>query len=100
MLLIVTDSSRMGIEACRKIVELAEKLGLNIGRKYVIGNKVTNVDALRRTLAEIGVDLCGVIPYDPLVEEYNLSGRSLLELPDTSPAVQAVRDICRRIGLV
>lgn len=100
ILLIVTDSSRMGIEACRKIVELSEKLGLNIGRKYVVGNKVTNIDALRRALSDIGVDLCGIIPYDPLVEEYNLAGKSLLEIPDDSPALQAVREICRRIGLI
>jgi len=100
ILLIVTDSSKMGIEACRKICELADKLKLNIKKKYVIGCRVSSVELLEKYVSDIGLDVCGVVPYDPIIEEYNLSGRSLLEIPETSIAYRAVKDICRRIGLM
>ncbi len=100
ILLIVTDSSRMGLETCRKIVELSEKLGLNISRKYAIGCRVNNIEVLSKCMRDIGLDLCGIVPYDPVIEEFNLIGKSLLEVPENSIAYQAVRDICRRLGLI
>jgi hypothetical protein len=41
----------------------------------------------------------GKIEPDKRVEEYNLLGRSLLQLPDDSPASLSVRDILIRSGL-
>ena len=38
----------------------------------------------------------GRIDYDAGVEEFNLSGRSLLELPDESPACLSVKRVLER----
>ena len=40
--------------------------------------------------------VAGFVPHDPLIVEQELSAASLLELPDDSPAVQAVQEMLRR----
>jgi len=38
----------------------------------------------------LGLGLLGTIPEDPLISEYEMKGRPLLDLPEDSPAVQVV----------
>jgi CO dehydrogenase maturation factor len=42
--------------------------------------------------------ILGRIATDPLLAAYVLAGRSLMELPETSPAFESVRNIMRRAG--
>ncbi|MFQ6095681.1 MAG: cobalamin biosynthesis protein, partial [Candidatus Bathyarchaeia archaeon] len=44
------------------------------------------------------LEYLGKIAYDKNVEDYIFSGKSLLELPDSSPAYESVREILKRAG--
>ena len=45
-----------------------------------------------------GMKFLGKIAYDGNVEKYVFEGRSLLELPDDSPAYLSVREIMKKAG--
>ncbi len=100
ILLIVTDSSRMGISTVKKIVDLARKMGYRATRIGIVGNMGIDPRIIADLAAEVGAEPLGVIPYDENVRKFNLEGRPLLELPEDSPAYQAVRTICERLGIV
>ena len=95
MLLVVSDPTRRGIQAGARIVELAEDLSLNIDRKLLILNRAKEGqgEALRNVVAEYGLDLIGLVPEDPQVQEFDLNGRPTIGLGKESKAVKAAYEI-------
>jgi CO dehydrogenase maturation factor len=92
-LLIVTDPSQRGLVAARRVVELVGELNIHIGQTHLIVNRLPGRDtppALQTAIAAIGVPLLGVIPQDSTLQEFEFSGRPLVELGDASPVYQAV----------
>ncbi|MFX1300341.1 MAG: AAA family ATPase [Promethearchaeota archaeon] len=106
VLLIVIDPSRMSFDAAVRIRDLAKEVHIEFKRIWVIANRFPpslikeSAEDLERRLTEAGLELAGIIPADDQIIEFNLKGRSLLELPDDHPAVKAVDDIAKRIGLL
>jgi CO dehydrogenase nickel-insertion accessory protein CooC1 len=45
----------------------------------------------------MGVPLLAVVPYDPLLVEFDAQGRPLVELPDDAAASKAVVEIAERL---
>ena len=106
VLLIVIDPSRMSFDAAVRIRDLAKEVHIEFKRIWVIANrfppsliKDSSVD-LEQRLTEAGLELAGIVPADDQIVEFNLKGKSLLDLPDDHPAVKAVEDIAKRIGLM
>ncbi len=98
-LFLVTDPTRRGLIAIRRIVEMIPGLEVNVGQMHLIVNRVTDGQlppALQRAIADIGVEPIGVVPADPLMAEFEFSGRPLVELPAESAVVQAVYEIAGR----
>jgi len=54
---------------------------------------------LKKEIEEAGLELIGTIPEDPKVLEYDLQGKPLVELPESSEAVRAVAQILQRLPL-
>lgn len=100
VMLIVTDPSKMGFQTAERIYKLAQKVRINFGRVYVVGNMFPEDPEFRSALEGIGIEVAGIIPIDPNISAFNLSGRSLLEIPDNSPAIVAARQVASTIGLV
>ncbi|MEM4576518.1 MAG: AAA family ATPase [Candidatus Nezhaarchaeales archaeon] len=101
-MIMVTDPSRMGFLTASRIKKLAKEVHIQFKRIFLVGNKFTpSQEALLYEQAkEIGVEPLGIVPYDENIFRFNLEGKSLLELPDDSPALVAVRSIVRRMGLI
>lgn len=101
IMLIVTDPSKMGFMTAKRIKDLTGEVHIDVGRTYLVGNRfpLTLEKRVEGQSRLIGADFGGVIPEDPSVLSYNLEGKSLLELPSSSPAFRAVREIAKRIGL-
>ena len=101
-MLIVTDPSRMGLETSRRIKELAQEVHIEVSRIYLVGNMFPEgmEENLREAAEKIGLEAAGVIPMDPNVASYNMTGRPLLELPEESPSYREVNKIAEKIGLV
>lgn len=100
-ILIVTDPSRMGFEAARRIRDLAEEVHIDVKDIYLVGNRFPEAmeDLLSKASDDLGLDLAGSIPVDETVMSFNMGGKPLLDVPDDAPAYIAVEKIARRIGL-
>ena len=80
-------------EAAEGILALASELNINIKRTLLVVNRVVG-DALPRPLQDaiqqMEVELAGIIPADPSVNEFDAWGRPLVELGQDSPAAASV----------
>jgi len=99
VLLIVTDTSRRGLQAALRIDELARSLNIGVGRSYVVINQVKNgpsEQALEMIKAG-GLELGGTVPEDDTIYEYDFNGRPTIEMPEDSPSVRAAFEIFDKI---
>jgi CO dehydrogenase maturation factor len=98
-LLVVSDPTRRGIQAGGRIVELADELSLNIDRKLLIINQAREgqQQAVQKAVEHYGLDLIGVVPEDPEIQEFDLNGRPTIALGKESKAVKAAYEIFDKI---
>ena len=90
LLLIVSGPSPRGIKTAARIQELVRELEIETKNEEVIVNQVTDPDVdWDRYASPLGFSISGVIPRDPLIEEYDLEEKSLLLIPEKSAALQA-----------
>ncbi|MEG2651762.1 MAG: carbon monoxide dehydrogenase, partial [Eubacterium sp.] len=102
MLLLVSDSSRRGIQAVARIRDLAEELGLKIPVIKLIVNRAPGGELNAGTAEEIkrlGLDLAGVIPMDTDVFEFDAYGKPLVELPEDNPAKAKIISALDSLGI-
>ena len=99
ILLVVSDSSRRGLQAASRIVELSDALPLNIGKKIVMVNRVKDgqEESIRKILKEYSLETVGMVPEDSQVEEYDLEGKPTIELGKESRAMEAAYAIFEKI---
>ncbi len=95
VLLVVSDYSMNGLRAAGRIRELSEELELEIGRRFLVINRVPGElsGAFRLQAEQQGLSLLGVIPVDQSIGEGDLAGRAVIDLPADNPAVRAVHDL-------
>jgi CO dehydrogenase maturation factor len=91
VLLVVSDSSRRGIQAAIRIGALTKELGLKIEKNLVIINlaepkDLTEIKEWGALLLEQGLTLLGVIPKDELIYEFDKEGKPTSNLPEQSKA--------------
>jgi len=91
ILLIVSDTSRRGIQAAVRINDLAKNLSIGVGKTYLIVNQVK--EELSGTVLEMldkaDLELAGTIPEDKTIYEYDLNGQPTIEISDDNRAIKA-----------
>ena len=99
ILLIVTDTSRRGLQAAVRIDELARSLNIGVGKSYVVINQVKNglSDKALEMIKNAGLELAGTVPEDDTIYEYDFNGQPTIEMPEDSPSVQAAFEIFEKI---
>ena len=98
-LFFLSDYSLKGIRTVGRIRGLIEELKLTVREKHLVVDRAPG-ELAPEFLKEIerqGVKLLGAIPPDQRILEYDLRGRPLLELPEDSAAVRAVREMLGKI---
>lgn len=92
ILYLVTDYSLRGLRAVRRITEMLDSLKLDVKEIGIVVTRApeTLSKAFMDEVEEIGIPIIGTIPSDPALLDYDMEKRSILELPDDSPAVKAV----------
>ncbi|UWG98729.1 AAA family ATPase [Dehalobacter sp. DCM] len=94
-LILITDTSRRGMETVSQVKEVAGKyFEDNPFEVSLLVNRVRSEEdeADARALAEkFGFAVAGFIPEDPQVLKNNARGNPLLHLPDNAPSVSAIR---------
>ncbi|MDF1558149.1 MAG: AAA family ATPase [ANME-2 cluster archaeon] len=100
-LVVVTDGSRRGLQTAERIRDLVKELDLEIRKMHVVLNKVTpqNRERLNEYAQELGLEVAGIVPFDEEIAQFDLDGRPLIELPDSSPAAVEVENIIMKLGI-
>ncbi len=99
MLLMVTDYALRGLRAVGRINEMLEDLKLSVNHKGLVVNRAPDTlsPAFLEEAQKIGVPILCTIPQDDNLLAFDMERRSLLELPDDSPAVKAIDAMMERI---
>lgn len=91
VLLVVSDTSRRGIQAAVRINKLAEELNIGIKQRFAIINQVKQEpsDAMLSILKEGGLELAGTIPADETITDFDMNGQPTVQMPEESASVKA-----------
>jgi CO dehydrogenase maturation factor len=96
-LFIVLNPSEKSTKHIERVRDIIKEVKVNYNHLYLIGNHrfTEKTEEYLRSAEEAYL---GKIDYDPEVRQYNLEGRSLLDLPQDSPAALCVRSILIKAG--
>jgi CO dehydrogenase maturation factor len=99
ILLMVTDYALRGLRAVGRINEMLGDLKLDVKEKGIIVNRAPEKlsKAFLDEVERIGVPIIATIPDDGNLLEFDMEQRSLIELPDDSPAVAAVDNLMNKV---
>ena len=100
-LLIVSNLTKPGLKAAKRILDLSRELKIvtkNIGLALnFIENQV--LEDSSRLIDETGIEVVGRIPVDPFLEEFGFNNNFLLDIPEESVALGAVRELSMTLDI-
>jgi CO dehydrogenase maturation factor len=99
ILLIVSDSSRRGLQAAIRIDDLARRLNIGVGKSYAVINQIKEAlsDQALEMIKAGGLELAGTVPEDQTIYQFDFNGRPTIEMPEDCPSVQAAYTIFDKI---
>ncbi|MDO9567144.1 MAG: AAA family ATPase [Candidatus Desulfaltia sp.] len=97
LLLVVSDTSRRGLQAASRINALAKNLSVVSGKSYLVINRASKAlpDHVLNMIKNN--EVMGTIPEDDAIYKYDLNGRPTIELPHDNQAVKAAFKIFNTI---
>lgn len=100
-LIILTDTSIRGFQTAGVIQSIAgADAASKLGQKGLVVNRLKGSNQLVSESAQrLGLKVFGYIPEDENITKYDLAGKPIVDLPDTSPSVEAVRAVLKEIGV-
>ena len=96
-LFLILDPSRKSLKSIERTRKLVAEIGVKYRNFYLAANYRFTQETEKYIQNADGTYL-GKIEPDDTVETYNLEGKSLLQLPDDSPAALSVQKILERAG--
>ena len=98
-LLIVTNHSIKGVRTLARIKELVAELNLNVRRQSIIINMVPGQTEpqVSSEMDKMGLQPDALIPQDEDIYQADLKQTSLLDLPDSNKAVEAIKKLMLKI---
>jgi len=99
ILLIVSDTSRRGLQSAVRINKLAGELNIGVGKSFLIINqaKQTPPQKMLDIATEEGLELIGIVPEDSTIYDYDLEGRPTIQISEKNPAVRAAYEIFDKV---
>ena len=97
LMIIVVEPGLKSLETAERIKRLANDIGIE--EILCVMNKVSNHDEeefVKAKLDELGVDLIGTIPRDPIVVKADMEGKALIDYPE-SEALKSIQKISTKI---
>ncbi len=96
-LFVILDPSIKSIKHVERVKRITEEVGIKYQHLYLVGNYEFD-DEAEQYLERTGETYLGKMDYDANVKEYNLKGKSLLDLPENSPACLSIKKILAKAG--
>jgi CO dehydrogenase maturation factor len=96
LLLIVSDPSLRGIVAAGRVMELIDELKTSVGAAYLVVNRVNAgslPEPLMKAIEAHKLELAGLIPADPAVNELDALGEPIVNLPEDAPVRRSLEAI-------
>jgi len=94
----VVDPSQKSFAHVERACKVIREVGIEFKNFYVIGGFRFPVKLGEEMSRITGMSFLGAVPYDEQVASYVLEGKSLLNLPSSSPAYVAVKKIMAETG--
>ncbi len=101
LLIIVSDPSLRGIHTAKRINSLIDELQLDIQRRVLIINRVSEEEGveLKKTAEGLGLEIAGLMPNDETIFNYDLQGKPVFLLPQGSPAIMTLFKILDSLNI-
>jgi CO dehydrogenase maturation factor len=96
-LFVICDPSDKSLKHIPRIKEIIKQVGIKYGHLYLVANYECNGEA-ENYLQQVGEVYLGKVEYDAELAQYNLEGKSLLDLPEDSVASLSVKRILIKAG--
>lgn len=98
-LLVVSDPSQRGLVAAERIAGFCNELDIRIENAHLIINRLMDgvSPELMAYIEKINLPFLGSVPADDELSRFELSGRPLVELPNTSPVYLSISDMMAKI---
>ena len=98
-LMLVTDPTVRGIQTVSRLEQIAREYSADREsfRTGLLFNRVYDESVLDDLRKDITIDIWGYLPDDPVIKEFDLQGRSLLEFPESSPVYQGLVSVVPRL---
>jgi len=94
----IIDPSKKSFDHVKRAYRIIKEVNIIFKNFYVVGGYRLPERLGQKVNERTGLEYLGKIAFDDNVEEYILEGKSLLDLPDASPAYQSIKEIMRKAG--
>ena len=94
----IIDPSKKSFDHVKRAYRIIKEVNITFKNFYVVGGYRFPERLGQKVNERTGLKYLGKIAFDDNVEEYILEGKSLLNLPDASPAYQSIKEIMRKAG--
>jgi CO dehydrogenase maturation factor len=101
LLFLVSDPSLRGIIAAGRVAEVLDELKTSVGAVHLIVNRVNGdrlPEPLAKAIQEHGLNLAGLIPADPAVNELDALGEPIVKLPLDSASRSSLESILASVN--
>jgi CO dehydrogenase maturation factor len=100
-LFVISDNSARSVRSAGRVNELVKQIKTKVNNIYLVITKATmqDIDVLKDEIEKTGLKLAGVIPADPAITEFDIKGKPLFELPESSEAVKAVYSTLQKLKI-
>jgi len=99
VMLVVLDTTLKSIKTALRLRKIAAEIDVDVKKLINIANKIPE-GAEEKIIAEAkkyDLEIEEIIPFDPLIQEYDFKGMPIMDLPDDAPSVVSVRRIVKKI---
>ncbi|RJP86910.1 MAG: cobyrinic acid a,c-diamide synthase [Desulfobacteraceae bacterium] len=96
-LILVSDASRKGLNVVQTIKDVSDD-AIDYEKAGLILNRLRNAEEREKLSIPPELNCLGWIPEDDTIRSFDIEGKSILEIDD-SPAMAAVKNCLREIGL-
>ncbi|MBE0516274.1 MAG: AAA family ATPase [Methanophagales archaeon] len=99
LMLVILDTTLKSMKTALRLKRIAEEITVDVKNLINIANKIPPGadEMIREEAKRYSLEIADIIPFDPLIPEYDLKGIPIVDLPDDAPSVTAVRRIAERI---
>jgi len=94
----IIDPSQKSFSHVERAYRVAKEVGIDFKNFYVVAGYRVPEELEAEVEKRIKLRYLGKIAYDKEVENYALSGKSLLEIPSSSPAYNSVKELMKKVG--